>query len=482
MEITDLAMKGLNQLDSRFKLLFSNTMFFALGSIGSKFIMFFLLPLYTNALTTKQYGIIELVITGSNLIIPFISLSIQDAVLRFTLDKQNKRGEVLKNASLVLTAGAVITICISPLFSWYKPISEWSVYFVIITILQMYRTVFSLYLKAIDKTKLFAIDNIVYTFLLAIANIILLLVFKMGISGYFTAMIFATLFSLSFIALTGGILKDLSNSKINKTLLKQMVVFSTPMIMNAVSWWIANSSNRILLEHFISADAVGIYSVAAKMPSLLTSITSIFMQAWIISSVTEYDSTRDESFYEKTFIGYNYLLVVFASLIILLIKPFMQVFVGSSFIDSWKYVPYLILGSIFLTHASFFGAIYTSAKKNIGVMFTTLLGAFINIILNIVLIPYLNIQGASIATMVSYGVVGIYRMIDSRRYLKFFIDFKKVLLSLMILMVQCIFAYFNFYPMLLSLVCFIILILINLNELWMINQYGKRFITKFLHK
>ena len=81
--------------------------------------------------------------------------------------------------------------------------------------------------------------------------------------------------------------------------MRQMLTFSVPLIFNAVSWWIANSSDRLMLNYFNGAGDVGLYSVAAKIPSIITSITSIFNQAWMISSVTEYDSTNDNSFLFK---------------------------------------------------------------------------------------------------------------------------------------------------------------------------------------
>lgn len=44
-------------MNNKYNKLVKDTLIFALGSIGSKFILFFLVPLYTNCLTTEQYGI-----------------------------------------------------------------------------------------------------------------------------------------------------------------------------------------------------------------------------------------------------------------------------------------------------------------------------------------------------------------------------------------------------------------------------------------
>lgn len=451
-------------MNLKYRVLLSNTFLFALGNIGSKFIMFFLLPLYTNTLSSEQYGITELVVTGSNLLLPFISLSIHEAVLRFGLEKDNDEGQVLKNACVVMLGGSLLLLALIPVIRAYDAISQWTFYFVLITILHMYRRVFSLYMKSVGRIKIFVIDNIFYTLLLAVTNILFLLVLGWGISGYFLAIIISTLASIIFYFFAGGIIKDFFQSTINGVLLKNMLVFSAPMIINAVSWWVSNSSDRILLEYYLCASAVGLYSVAAKMPSLVTSLTMIFGQAWTISSVTEYDTTRDASFYEKTFRAYHFLLVLFTSLLLLVIKPFMGIYVGAEFVQTWVYVPFLLLGAVFFAYASFFGAIYTAAKKNINVMITTLIGASMNITLNVILIPRMGIYGAVFSTMATFFLVSIYRIFDSRKYLKFYINMRVVFFSLFILGIQTITVTLNFFILVFSVLCISLLLWINYKE------------------
>lgn len=456
-------------MDSRFKKLFSNTLLIGLGSIGSRFIMFFLLPLYTNVLTVEQYGVTELVLIGTNILYPVVSLTIEDSVLRFGLDKKNVSGQVFKNAVLVMMCGTFVTLGLIPLIMKYNPVSEWATYLAIITILRMYRTVFSIYLKSVGNIKLFAIDSIIYALLLAIMNVLFLLVFKWGLGGFFLANVSATLLSTVFIVVSGGLINIIIKSTINHVLLKSMIIFSTPMIINALSWWLNSSSNRIILEYYLSAEAVGLYAVAAKMPILINSVTGIFNQSWMISSILEYDSTQEKSFYEKSFAGYNFLLVFISSVIILIIKPFMQFYVGPGFTESWRYVPYLLLGTIFLSYSGFFGAIYMAVRKNTLIMLTTMMGAVLNITLCIILIPRIGILGAALATMIAYISIGLYRMLNSRKYFTFNIDFKRTFASLFILIVQATFVSFDIYSIFISLVSIILILIIN-------NQTAKRLI------
>lgn len=454
-----------NNAREKYYKLVSNTMLFALGNFGSKILVFLLVPLYTNMLTTAEYGVSEIVLTGVNLFIPFVSVSIQDATLRFALDKKNNKDVVLKNTMAVLFVGAIVTCFLYPAVNKYNAIKEWSSYFIIITIVYMYRNALSVYLKAIGKSTLFAIDSIAYTAILMITNILFLAVFKWGLKGYFIATIFSSTISIIFLLYFGKVLQSCWESKLNGRLLKEMIAFSIPLVLNNVSWWVISSSDKIMIERMLSINDSGVYSVAAKMPSLITTITSIFNQAWVISSVTEYDSSKDKSFFSNIFNAFNFILVIFSSFAVAVIKPFMQVYVGEDFVESWRFVPLLLLGSIFQAYATFFGAIYTSVKKNISVMITTILAAGINIILNVLLIPTIGIQGAVISTAVAYLIVFLFRMLDSRKYFEFKIDFSRVISSNIILIIQCVCVISDVYPNMTSAICFILLLVINYKSL-----------------
>lgn len=463
--------------DSHYYRLAINTILFALGNIGSKFIVFILMPLYTTKLTTSEYGISELVLTGTNLLIPFVSVSIQDATLRFAVSKENKSGEVLKNTILVLSFSSVIIILLKPVISIYAPIAPWSEYFVLISILYMIRNALSVYVKAINKTKLYAVDSILYTVLLMTTNIVFLVKLNAGLKGYFVAIIISTFSSIVFLCCAGRLIKNCLDSKINMALLKQMVFFSFPMIINNISWWIINSSDRIMIEHFESVEASGIYSVAAKIPSLLTTITSIFNQAWLLSSIAEYEEGRNSGFFSNIFALFDALIICTSSLIIIFIKPFMQVYVGHDFVESWKYVPFLLLGSAFQSYSTFFGAIYTSAKKNTSVMLTTLIAAISNIVFNLILIPILGVQGAVLATAFSYFIIFILRMFESQKYIRFNINFFAIFVSILILIIQCIITIANVPKVIIfSSICFLSLLAL---KILYIKELLKKIVFKF---
>ena len=66
----------------RYKRLSSNALILTIGTFSSKLLVFFLVPLYTRVLTEGQYGVVDLLVQTANLLIPAVSLGINQAVMR----------------------------------------------------------------------------------------------------------------------------------------------------------------------------------------------------------------------------------------------------------------------------------------------------------------------------------------------------------------------------------------------------------------
>ena len=138
---------------SRNKTLLNNTFVFMIGSIGSKFIQFFLVPLYTYTLTTEEFGVTELVLTAAGLLQPLFSMSIADGLLRFGLDK-NLSKEQVKRCALILTfIGTLLSFILIPLFQLERTINRWLFFFLAIMTARIYRDIFAINLKIYDKIK-----------------------------------------------------------------------------------------------------------------------------------------------------------------------------------------------------------------------------------------------------------------------------------------------------------------------------------------
>lgn len=409
--------------NSRSKYLLKNTVIFALGNFSTKLIAFFLVPFYTYVLTTEEYGVINLIFTLATLIGPFLMVNLQDAVRRFALESNADHKAILTIEWGVIIVGHLFGLLLIPLAKMYAPISSYSLelYFYIVSLSA--NTIFLEYLRGIEKMKAYSICSVLSSLIIAVLNIFFLTWMQLGVSGYFLAYIIAFTFSSLIAIIIGKQYTVFREWKWDKTLFRNMIKFSIPMIPNSLLWWVSSSSDHIMVTHFINAAANGIYTVSYKIPTLISTVSNIFMQAWQISAIKENDSKDNDDFSNIMFDGYIRFITLFTGFLLVIIKPFMYIYVNPSFVEAWKYTPVLIIGYAFSTLGTFVGTPYYVYKDMKGNMFSAASGAIINVILNAILIPTLGIQGASIATCFSYIVVFIYRVFDTRKYV--ILNFRK---------------------------------------------------------
>lgn len=272
-------------------------------------------------------------------------------------------------------------------------------------------------------------------------NILFLVVLKRGVEGYLTSYIIANVITAIYAFFAGNVIKDLRHFRLDYKLAKEMIKYAIVLVPNTFMWWIMNSSDRVMVTAMIGSAANGVYAISYKIPTLLSTISGIFNQAWGYSAIKEDESKDREEFNNKVFEGMT--AAVFASAVgmMLVIKPFLKVYVEKSYFSAWKYTPYLTIGYAFLSLATFLATQYTVNKDSKGYLFSASVGALLNIVLNYLMIPRLGVAGAALATCVSYIVVFLYRCIDTRKYLRMRIITKKNVAATGI-MLACAFSLF----------------------------------------
>lgn len=458
---------------SKYKSLLKDSFVFALGSLGSKLILFIMVPLYTNYMTDAEYGTAELVFTAAQLMAPFISVVIFDAVIRYGLSKHEKKEDVLLVGALVLLFSLCLGAAITPLVGLYHTLNPWKWYLYAFVIGSIVNSIELNYLKTKGKNKAFALLSVVQTGILASLNVWFLVFQSMGIQGYLLAYIIAVMIVDVLAFFVGGVAPDLKKSKFDKRLFREMVTYSTPLILNNISWWVIHSSDKFMVEIMISTAALGVYTAAAKIPSLINVFVSIFQQAWGISTVKEIETTNDKNYYADVF---KYLFL-FASgccvCLVSIMKIFMRYYVGKDFQSAWKYIPLLLVSAVFAAVASYYGALYGALKKSVNNMITTLVAALSNLILNALLIPAVGVWGAVIGTVVSYIVIAFARMYDVGRYMKIQIDMSKFLINCMIIILQAVVIPLDWHGEIVSTFAVFAFLLLNKNDIEIILHKGK---------
>lgn len=98
-------------MNRKFKNLFSDIAIFAAGNVLSKLVLFFLMPIYTSAMTSSEYGTGELIYNSVELMLPVVTLCLYEAVFRFSIDPGSDHTRLLSNAFfLILRIFLAITL------------------------------------------------------------------------------------------------------------------------------------------------------------------------------------------------------------------------------------------------------------------------------------------------------------------------------------------------------------------------------------
>ena len=403
--------------NGRTKYLAKNTLLFTISSFGSKLISFFLVPLYTNVLTKAEYGTADLISTTVSLLLFVFSINISSGILRYAIDSDEYHGSYLKyGLNIFLLGFCLLCICLIPVTNTGiigLDNSHYS-YIILLYFFLGLSELLSNYFRARDKVWLITVAGISTTLVTVVGNIVLLLVVQMGFTGYMLSLIMGQAVScVIFIAF--GQPQILHQPKLSSLQKKEIVLYSLPLIFNGVAWWVNQSLDKYFITNMLTVDDNGIYAVAGKLPTILSTCLAIFIQAWNLSAIKEYDSDDSTEFYTNAYRVLRFCLCLCASVLIIVSVPVAKILFAKEFFIAWKYSLLLLLAGVFSGMSSFLGSVFSAAKKSNIFAYSTVAAAVVNIGLNFVLIPRYGIQGATMATAVSFFVIWIIRYICVQR-------------------------------------------------------------------
>ncbi len=427
---------------NKYKTLLSNTLLISIGTFGSKILVFFMVRFYTGYLTPSDYGTADLITQTANLLFPIISMGITDGVFRFALDNERGRRSVFTVGFITITAGSVFFLAVIPLLNIVKEFRGYIWLIVIYTMAYCYHSLCAQFIRAKGDTALFAVQGIINTSLVIVLNILFLAVFKIGVTGYVLSVVLADFLCTIFLFVKERLWRQFTPHP-RKIAFKRMLRYSIPLIPATIFWWITSVSDRYMVNAMIGSAENGIYAVSYKIPTILTLISTIFMQAWQFSAVTESHGDKKEHvrFFTNVWRSFQAVMFIAGAGIIAFAKPAIRLLSTEQYYSAWQYVPLLSASMIFTAFVSFTGTVYVVTKQS-GISFiTAMAGAVINIALNLLLIPSpLGVQGAAIATFLSYFAVFLIRAVNSRKYIPFKLYGGHIAVNTVLIMVQIVFS------------------------------------------
>lgn len=429
---------------NKYRTLLDNTFLLSLGTFGSKILTFVMVRFYTGVLTPSDYGTADLIMQTANLLLPVASLGITNGVFRFALDRKEHRKSIFSAGLYTILLGSLILLAAGPLLSRSEDLHEYVELICAYTLASCLHSLCAQYIRAEGKTALFAGQGIFNTALVIWFNILFLQVFRLGVFGYVMSVVVADGICTGYLVLREKLWKLLV-PKPDDSVTKAMLRYSIPLIPATIFWWIISVSDRYMVTWFLGTEANGLYAVACKIPTILSLLSTIFMEAWQFSAISEATGDREVHirFYSQVWGFFLSAMVLVGSVMIVLCRLEIRVLAARSYYAAWQYVPVLAMAMVFSAFSSFMNSVYVVMEKSHLSLWTAVWGAGANILMNLWMIPRIGIQGAAIATLVSYLMCFGIRAVSARRLIPFRLYPGRLTVSTGLLMLQSLLCFWG---------------------------------------
>ncbi len=408
---------------------------YGIGNILAKAGVFFMIPVYTRYLTPADYGTLELFYTTTTVLKTFLAVGIAHATLRFFFEYEavSERKKVISTALIAtLFIGLIGTVFLfifsGRLSSMLFGTTRYGGLFRLVAftfLLEISIEVSLAYLRACEKSVFFISVSVLQLIARIGVSVLLLVFFGQGIKGILIGDLCGV--ALAWLILTAYTVR-FSGISIDIKKLKEIVRYSFPLALGSLSFLVIGTSDRYIMNSFIGVGTIGLYALAYRFGTIIQALyTEPFTKSYGPYRFSIMKRTDAGVFYSRvlTYFLFGYLFLGLG--VSVLSKEVIGIMAAKPFWDSYSIVPIVVL-------ASAGGGCYYILQIGIYIQKKTryvpqilFCSAAVNVLLNIILIPYLGATGAALAFLATNATTCVLTYLISQRLMPVTYEFGRIL-------------------------------------------------------
>jgi O-antigen/teichoic acid export membrane protein len=226
------------------------------------------------------------------------------------------------------------------------------------------------------------------------------------------------------------IFKKNTSGKYEKKIISKFFSYGFPLTGLFIFDYILTFSDRLLIGHYLGSDMVGMYGANYDLIKMMV-LFGMIIQGYIIYPELNKTFEKNNLNEVKKLMAFNFniFITVFLPLCVFILhfnNSISDIFIGKKFtIMSSELIPLFSMMFLFWgLKIHHFDYIFQLSEKTSLSMYILFFGSFINLILNFILIPRVELLGAAYATFTSYVIILLISLLISRKLLKVSIDIK----------------------------------------------------------
>ncbi|MEO8398503.1 MAG: oligosaccharide flippase family protein [Ignavibacteriaceae bacterium] len=420
----------------KLKQLTKDTAVYGISTMLGRFLNFILVPFYTHVFLPAEYGVIGLVYLFMALMNIVFLYGMDSAYLKFQgmqeAEKKSKDNFSTPFISVLLTSFLFCVLIIlfkEPIFKVLEVPIEFSylAYYVAgILFLDAVAVIPFIVLRLERKAKTFAVFRVLNILMNIFLNVYLIVFLKLGIEAVFISNLCAS--ALSIFLLFPEIFKKLK-IKFDFILFKKFLKFGLPYLPAGLAAMVIQVIDRYILQAMTDLDTLGIYTANYKLGIFMMLFVNMFQFAWQPFFLQNAKEKNAKEIFAKvltyfTIIG-SVILIILSLFIddIIKIEFFGRTLIGNLYWGGVDIVPIILLAYLFNgMYIIFLAGIYIKEKSSYAPLITGL-GALVNVIVNILLIPLMGIMGAAFATLAAYLTLAVGMFVVTQKFYR--IEYEK---------------------------------------------------------
>lgn len=396
---------------------------YAVGTVLCRLITYILLPIYTNNFTVAVLGEANMSLSTSTMITSLTYIEVWSAFMRYGFEvKENDFPKVYASTLkliLVLTPFYIIVTLVAHSFlnlSYFVYMMTYGFSLVVFNIEQ--------YLCRIKgKQRLYIFAGVSSACTQLILAFLLLKINRLNPSFVLILPTIGNMVGILIIITQTFKFQRFDFINSNKMYMKLLFVFSLPLSLNSIAYWGMTNIGSYIARDRLGLEANGYISVANKFTTIILLVSSVYILAWQEQAFEHANDKNIERLFEKEFRRFQDLICLVSIVAILGIDIIFPYYIGKGYDLSRYMLPIYFCGTMMNSISSFFGIVYSVAKKNNVLIWSTVIGCFISVASVLLLIGCVGVVSVPIGLFVGMSANVLFRILFMRFRLGYHFSF-----------------------------------------------------------
>ncbi len=419
------------------KNLTKHAVIYGLGNVLSRAVGILLIPLYTGVLTTDVFGVYAVFEVSIQLAAGVFHFGLPSSLFRwFNVESQKReKGALLFSAFSFIV---ILTSCLMlPFFLFGDYFSqlvfgtaEYSACFpaaALSILLQLVSLIPLTWLRQEEKSLRYILVTLLNFTVQLLVTIYLVAGQRLGVLGILLGQLSGAF--LSALLLLPGFLKELV-PELRPRELGRMLKFGFPLVFSGFSSRILNMGDRVILGLLTDLHVVGIYALGYKIAALIdTLFVNSFRTAFEPLAWRKAADANARRFLARMVTYMSFTLAWLALAVGLFSRGIIHLLAkDTSYWSAADIVPLVVAGVAIKGVFSVLRMGLQFSRKTGWIAAVVAGAAMVNVGLNFILIPDMGMQGAALATLLSFALMLIAGYLLMQRFYPVVIEYRRLLL------------------------------------------------------